>query len=247
MSAETVPGGTPASLSGVSSFPLPEGTVNARSFEDIARFIFISDPPVPSDLILIPGTLYNAWALCRRAAELYHGGYAPYIFATGRFSQQFSSFAAQTEEIFRRHPDCEERTGPADPAECETEGSFLKRILLSLKVPGERILVEDGSFNTFENALNARQLLLREGIPHGSVLLCPKPFHSRRALMTFQSAFPASVFTVCPGDIPTLTVDNWFDTPQGYKNVLDELEKCGAYFNRPGMYEKAAPLRKDPS
>ncbi len=218
---------------------VPEGTVNARSFEEIARFIFVRDDPVPSDLILIPGTLYNAWALCRRAAALYRDGFAPYICATGRFSQQFATFAAQTEEIFRRHPDCEEKHGPVDAGDCRTEGGFLRRILLYLGVPGDRILVEDSSFNTFENALNARQLLLREGIRHDSVLLCPKPFHARRALMTFQSAFPASQLTVCPGEIPRLTEDNWFDTELGYKNVLDELEKCGAYFNRPGMYEKA--------
>ena len=242
MNTETDPGrARPAEA----DFSLPEGTVNARSFEDIARFIFVSDPPVPSDLIMIPGTLHSAWALCRRAADLWRGGYAPYICATGRFSQQFPTFAAQTEEIFRRHPDCEERRGPVDAAACDTEGGFLRRILLFLGVPGERILVEDGSVNTFENALNARLLLEREGIAHGSVLLCPKPYHARRALMTFQSAFPASRMTVCPADIPALTAENWFATPAGYARVLEEVQKCGAYFSRPGMYEKACPARPE--
>ena len=242
MNSETAPGrARPAET----SFPLPEGTVNARSFEDIARFIFISDAPVPSDLIMIPGTLHNAWALCRRAADLWHGGFAPYVCATGRFSQRFPTFAAQTEEIFRLHPDCEERNGPVDPEGCQTEGGFLKRILQALDVPKERILVEDGSVNTFENALNARRLLEREGIAHGSMLLCPKPYHARRALMTFQSAFPASRLTVCPADIPALTAENWFATPAGYARVLDEVQKCGAYFSRPGMYEKAAPGRQE--
>ncbi len=223
--------------------PTRKGPVNARSFEDIARFIFVRDEPVPSDVIVIPGTLYNAYALCRRAAELYHGGFAPVLCATGRFSQQFSTFALQTEEIFRRHPDCEEKRGPVDPAACETEADFIRRILVTLGVPKDRVLVEDRSFNTFENALNAKELLLEDGIDPRSMLLCPKPFHARRALMTFQSAFPEAVVRVCPGDILRLTQENWLESEAGYRNVLDELEKCGAYFNYPGMYEKAfSPL-----
>ena len=69
--------------------------VNRRSMDDIGNFIFVSDEPAPSDLIVIPGTLHRAWALCRRAGELYFSGLAPRILVTCRFSQEFSSFAEE--------------------------------------------------------------------------------------------------------------------------------------------------------
>ncbi len=214
--------------------------VNQRSMDDIGNFIFVSDEPSPSDLIVIPGTLYNAWPLCRRAAGLYFGGMAPAILVTGRFSQQFSTFPEEIEAVFSLHPAAEEASGPVRAWDAVSEADFLRRILIHMGIPGEHILTEDRSVNTFDNAFNAAALLKERGIPHASLLLCPKPFHARRALMTFQHAFPRAAIRVCPASIPLLEKDNWTSTPGGYLHVLNELEKCAAYFKVDGMYEDAA-------
>ncbi len=213
--------------------------INQRSMDDIGNFIFVSDEPCPSDLIIVPGTLYNAWPLCRRAGELYFSRMAPRILVTGRFSQQFSTFREEIDVIFGLHPAAEEVTGPVRAADSVTEADFLKHILVHMGVAEEDILTEDKSVNTFDNAYNAAALLREKGIPHDTILLCPKPFHARRALMTFQHAFPGGHIRVCPADIPLLDKTNWTSTRGGYIHVLNELEKCAAYFKLEGMYEAA--------
>ena len=214
--------------------------VNQRSMDDIAGFIFVSDKPLPSDLIVVPGTLHSAWALCRRAGELYFSGFAPRILVTGRFSQRFSSFAEEIDAVFRRHPDCEEAAGAVDARGSGTEADLLRRILVHMGVPEGAVLSEDRSVNTFANAYNALSMLEEKGVPHASMLLCPKPYHARRALMTFQHAFPSSRLLVCPADIPQLDKNSWSSTREGYLRVLDEMKKCAAYFSVDGMYEAAA-------
>lgn len=213
--------------------------VNRRSMDDIGNFIFVSDEPAPSDLIVIPGTLHRAWALCRRAGELYFSGLAPRILVTGRFSQEFSSFAEEIDAVFGRHPDCEEAVGPVRAGDSRTEADLLRRILVHMGVPENAVLSEDGSVNTFANAYNAFSMLEDTGVPHASLLLCPKPYHARRALMTFQHAFPASRILVCPADIPQLDKNSWLSDRKGYLRVLDEMRKCAAYFSVEGMYEAA--------
>lgn len=48
-----------------------------RIIDDITQFIFISDLPRKSDIILIPGS--SRWQITENAARLYNAGYAPYI------------------------------------------------------------------------------------------------------------------------------------------------------------------------
>ncbi len=214
--------------------------INQRSMDDIASFIFVSDEPRASDLIVVPGTLHSAWALCRRAAGLYFALFAPRILVTGRFSRQFSSFAEEIEAVFERHPGCEEVTGPVRASDSRTEADFLRRILIHMGVPEEAVLSEDRSVNTFDNAYNAAAMLKESGVPRASMLLCPKPYHARRALMTFQHAFPAARVLACPADIPALGKSNWSSTREGYLRILGEMQKCAAYFSIDGMYEAAS-------
>ena len=48
-----------------------------RIIDDITQFIFISDLPRKSDIILIPGS--SSWQITENAARLYNAGYAPYV------------------------------------------------------------------------------------------------------------------------------------------------------------------------
>ena len=55
-----------------------------RIISDISDFIFVSDEPVKSDVIFLPGGTHPAQP--EYAAELYHKGYAKYLIPSGGVS-----------------------------------------------------------------------------------------------------------------------------------------------------------------
>ena len=66
------------------------------------------------------------------------------------------------------------------------EAVLLKRLLLLSKVPEENILVEDASRNTYENALNSRDLLQDYSFGQQRYLLITSAFHMPRAKACFN-------------------------------------------------------------
>lgn len=61
-----------------------------RAVQGITDFIFMSDIPQKSDVILVPGTAHAQ--ITEKAAQLYHQGYAPYILPSGRYSSKLGRF-----------------------------------------------------------------------------------------------------------------------------------------------------------
>ncbi len=213
--------------------------------QDIANFIFLEDAPAQADLILVCGSARIAPV--KRAAELYHAGFADRILPTGRFGQAFPDLTAQLKKLA-------ENDG-ADPAEIlaeirteaeavgkpfpETEWAYQRNTLLAAGVPEEAILKEDQSRNTFENAVFARELLLKEdGRLPETMILCCQAFHARRAFMTISTEFPDTKLIVCPAVTRGLSRDTCWDTAVGYDKIMQELEKCGGYFRGEKMYGK---------
>ena len=191
---------------------------NRRSLEDIGSFIFVSDPPEPADIILVPGSQERA--LGEHAARLWHQGYAPMICVTGKYSERVSSFAAQLNDP-ELIPDAERYA---------TEASFLKAVIISNKVDESAIIMEENSRNTFENAIYSSQILKKLGCH--KIMLCCQAFHARRALMTFSYIMPEMEIFVCPVETKNTGKDNWTDSEQAYRRVMSELRKCGTYFCR---------------
>lgn len=66
------------------------------------------------------------------------------------------------------------------------EAVLLKRLLLLSNVPEEDILVEDASRNTYENALNSRDLLQDYSFGQQRYLLITSAFHMPRAKACFN-------------------------------------------------------------
>ncbi|MBR5116008.1 MAG: YdcF family protein, partial [Lachnospiraceae bacterium] len=168
-----------------------------RYLQDIADFIFLEDEPEQADLILVCGSARIEPA--KRAAKLYHAGYAGRILPTGRFGEQFADLGAQMrklaendgadpEEIFARIGAEAAALGQPFP---QTEWEYQRNTLLAAGVPEDVILREDRSRNTFENAVFARELLLKtDGRLPETMILCCQAFHARRALMTLSTEFP---------------------------------------------------------
>ncbi len=119
------------------------------------------------------------------AARLYRAGKAPRIIVSGGALPWLGD------------------GGPEAPA--------MQALLESWGVPPEAILVEPGSQNTHQNAVETAALLDREGL--GPVLLVTSAFHMRRALATFRTAgvraIPAPTDHTALGRAPSSLL-RWF-------------------------------------
>ena len=110
--------------------------------------------------------------VARRAAELYHQGYAPKILFTGGLGRN-------TRELFS-----------------VSEAEKFAKVAMDCGVPEEDILLEDQSTNTKENILFTRKLLEEKGIPHGRILGVHKPYMERRIKAAMGVYWPEQAFSV---------------------------------------------------
>ena len=69
-------------------------------------------------------------------------------------------------------------------------------------------------------------------IPVNKVLLVCKAYHSRRALLTYQSVFPLNInfYVSTVIDNRGISKDNWFLSEVGVNMVMGETVKIGRYF-----------------
>ena len=184
--------------------------------QDISDFIFVSDPPVDADIIMVPGGSYPEPA--EVAAQLYHEGYAPMILIGGGVSIATGSFPG---------PKTKTKIYTGD---YKTEYEFYLDVLQKNDVPDEAIIGEDQSSFTRENGIYARQLVDEKQISVRSALLVCKAFHARRCLMAYQAAFPQVDFSVIPVTGYDITKDNWYQDEEAIGRVMNELHRIGDQF-----------------
>ena len=110
--------------------------------------------------------------IARRAAELYHQGYAPKIMFTGGLGRN-------TTRLFT-----------------EPEAVRFARVAMECGVPEEDIILEDKSTNTKENIDFMREIFEKQGIPHDHVLGVHQPFMERRIVAALGIYWPELNFTV---------------------------------------------------
>ena len=184
--------------------------------KDISDFIFVNDASEKADIIMIVGGTFPEPA--EKAAELYKGGYADTILASGKYAEKSGRFP-----------------GSGSKAELyggnyETESDFFKSVLMKNGVPEESIICESNSRYTYENAAEAAKLLKEKRKNVKSALLCCQAFHARRALMYYSLYFPGVKFLVAPSDTQGITKDSWFKSQPSVDVVLGELERIGTQF-----------------
>ena len=196
--------------------PCDKETNMSRLLDDITNFIFMSDEPKPSDVILIPGSPKAEHILC--AAELYRKGFAPYVLPSGKYSYQHGRFLREKISDTRYTGDY------------ETEFEFCKAVLLQNGVPDSAIIKEDRATNTFENAAFSAKVLREKEINVKRALLCCQAFHARRAFMTYSCYFEGCELLVIPSDTENITKGTWYRSQHGFSVVTEEIRKCGAYF-----------------
>lgn len=173
-------------------------------FDCISEFIFAETSIEKSDVILIPGA--SQPQLIERAVELYNKGFSQYILPSGGSNYKTTRY--------------------------KTEWEYLKTLGIQLGVTEEVILKEDKAKNTFENAQFSWNVLQALDTPIKNVILVCKAYHSRRALLTYRSAFPRNInFYVSPIiDKRGISKENWFLNESSINVVMDEVVKIGNYF-----------------
>lgn len=178
-------------------------------YDCITDFIFLEDELKEADVIFVPGGDYPDSA--KRAAALFHEGYAPYILPSGRYAKPVGRFTK-------------------DPR-FETEWEYLKDILTACGVPAGAILKEDRATYTWENAIFSRKVLQEKGIAvHSAILVC-QAFHARRCRMYYEEQFPDTDLMVCPVVTKGISRDSWYLDAEKIDVVLGEAERCAGQFH----------------
>ncbi len=201
---------------------------NYASFDNIGKFIFLSENPKKADMILIPGAPIKE--LAEHGAYLWKEGYAPKILVSGKYYMTYESL----EDEFNRFS-----ASSGDSLGCATEAEYLTKLMVMHGVDESAVIQERDATNTFDNAKFTKRIieedLKDENIKH--VILCCQAFHARRALMTYQSELKDIKITVCPVVTRGISISTWMDNLKSYNLVLSELRKCGEYFMGDRMYE----------
>ena len=110
--------------------------------------------------------------IARRAAELYHGGFAPKILFTGGLGRNTEGLLPEPEAV-----------------------RFAK-VAMACGVPEEDIILEDRSTNTKENILFTREKLEMLHLPHTKILGVHQPFMERRIKAAMGVYWPDLDFRV---------------------------------------------------
>lgn len=118
--------------------------------------------------------------IARRAAELYHQGYAPKILFTGGLGRN-------TTRLFT-----------------EPEAVRFAKVAMACGVPEADIILEDKSTNTKENIDFMREIFEKQGIPHDHVLGVHQPFMERRIVAALGIYWPELNFTVTSPQVTIL-------------------------------------------
>ena len=136
-------------------------------------YLCLHQPPQKADVIVGFGNFNTD--IARRAAELYHQGFAPKILFTGGLGRNTEGLLPEPEAV-----------------------RFAK-VAMECGVPAEDIILEDKSTNTKENILFTKQLLEELELPHGHILGVHQPFMERRIASAMGVYWPEQSFSVtCP-------------------------------------------------
>jgi uncharacterized SAM-binding protein YcdF (DUF218 family) len=176
--------------------------------DEYTKFIFLEDELKAADVIFLPGS--EEGALAHRAADLWKDGYAPVLLPSGRYGKLTGRFAK---------------------APFETEWAYMASILQEDGVPAEAIWKEDQATFTYENAIYSRKVTDAKGLKVQRAILCCQAYHARRAKLYYQVCFPEAEILVSPVVTKGVSRENWYQTEEGTRLVLTEVEHCGSQFH----------------
>ncbi len=105
-----------------------------------------------------------------------------------------------------------------------TGAALMKEQAVSLGIPTNKILLEDKSRSTEEDALYTKEILKKNGFK--SIILVTSPYHSRRAALIFKSVLGDEFKIInAPADESWFNVNDWWKRRRDRSAVLNECSK----------------------
>lgn len=153
-----------------------------KPLQVIWDYLRLGEEPQKADCIVGFGN-FNV-NIARRAAELYHQGYAQKILFTGGLGRNTLGMLPEPEAV-----------------------RFAK-VAMECGVPEEDIILEDKSTNTAENIRFTHDLLKELGMPHDHLLGVHQPFMERRIKAAFGVYWPEVKLTVTS---PQVTIPEYLE------------------------------------
>ena len=157
-----------------------------KPLQGIWDYLGMHQEPGKADVIVGFGNFNTD--IARRAAELYHQGYAPKILFTGGLGRNTEGMLPEPEAV-----------------------RFAK-VAMECGVPEEAIILEDKSRNTKENIDFTRVLLEEQGIPHAHILGVHQPFMERRIKAAMGVYWPELNFRITS---PQVSVAEYLEAAKG--------------------------------
>ena len=145
-------------------------------------FLCLHEPPQKADCIVGFGNFNTD--IPKRAAQLYHLGYAPKVLFTGGLGRNTEGLLPEPEAV-----------------------RFAK-VAMACGVPEADIILEPNSTNTKENILFTREKLESLGIAHGRILGVHQPFMERRIAAAMGVYWPELDFCVTS---PQVTIPQYLE------------------------------------
>lgn len=181
---------------------------------EITDYIFLDDKNPNGDIALVFGTWNARKESVERAAELYKNGFVPKVIVSGG----------------------------VNPINGVVEGDLMARELEKLGVSSTDILTENKSTNTLENVVFSMAVIDQElGLQNiNTITAVVKNYHARRALMTLRKHIPKNIQLKPAAYTAThypFTKENWYNTENGNKKVMEEIEKIKIYLAKGDLAE----------
>jgi len=105
-----------------------------------------------------------------------------------------------------------------------TWAALMKEQAESLGIPGTKILTENESRSTEEDALYTKEILKKNGFK--SIILVTSSYHSRRAALIFKRVLGSEIRIIsAPVDDSWFSVNDWWKRRRDRSAVLNEFSK----------------------
>ena len=157
-----------------------------KPLQVIWDYLCLKEPLQKADCIVGFGNFNTD--IARRAAELYHAGYAPKILFTGGLGRNTEGLLPESEAV-----------------------RFAK-VAMECGVPKEDIILEPNSTNTKENILFTREKLESLGLSHSRILGVHQPFMERRIKAAMGVYWPELNFRITS---PQVSITEYLEAAKG--------------------------------
>ena len=153
-----------------------------KPLQVIWDYLCLNEPLEKADCIVGFGNFNTD--IARRAAELYHEGFAPKVLFTGGLGRNTEGLLPEPEAV------------------------CFAKVAMKCGVPQDDIILEPDSTNTKENILFTRNRLETLGLPHGRILGVHQPFMERRIKAAMGVYWPENDFRVTS---PQVTIPQYLE------------------------------------